>query len=310
MRYLLSIITISVLTCACRKEEPLLNNAPPIAGFAALTQSFQADTETEVVLYLNKPVSAPLRLNVAAGATAVRGRDYELSDDGAFLLQPGATEAYLKVTPLPDQTELEDKTLTLTLQPTDGITLAEGRTTLTLLFLDVVHTVQLSLWAKDVAFPQLFGYTSFNAGPVPDGRGPSAGEHFCFAYKSAVALNVIGFYSADTTASTNAFNMHRIYADYNVTSASARIRIPQALRFIPDAPGARTGNVEVIDQTVTIRRTASSGLPPFDISIWGSGRYNEITGIISFDVHFDERAIEGPADVLRKYIYEKERRPG
>jgi hypothetical protein len=282
------------------------NNAPPIAGFGTLNKSFDARVGTEAVLYLNKPVSAPAGIAVTTGGNAIRGIDYELSGDGVFRLNPGLTEVILKITPLPTQRDIENKFLTLTLRDTTGVVLAEGRRTLTLSFLNAAHTVQLSLWAKDVAFPQLFGYTSLGPEPVPDGR---TGEHFCFAYKSSVSPNVIGFYHKDTAASTNALNIHRLYAAQNITSASARVRIPQALRFTPDTPGSKIGSVEVIRQAVTLRRTAASGQPPFNITIWGSGRYSEVTGSVFLDVHFDESEIGGPRDVLRKYVYEKERRP-
>ncbi len=66
--------------------------------------------------------------------------------------------------------------------------------------------------------------------------------------------------------------------------------------------------VEVIEQQVTITRPSSSGLPPFEIGISGGGTYDEASGIISLDVYFDETAIGGANNVLRKYVYEKERR--
>ena len=306
MRLLFFLFIIPLLAGSCAREEALPGDAPPIVGFGTLNRSFDANIGTDAVLYLNKPVRSPLKIAVITGGSAVRGIDYALPDEGFFHLKPGETEAYLKIIPLPTQRDIENKVLTITLTDTPGIMLAQGRRTLTLNFLNAAHTVQLSLWAKDVAFPQLFGYTSFGAEQVADGR---SGEHFCFAYKSSITPNVIGFYHQDTSASTNAFNLHRIYAAQNISSASARIRIPQALRFNPDAPGAKTGTVEVIRQAVTLRRTAPSGQAPFKIPIWGSGRYSEITGSIFLDVFFDESEIGGPKEVLRKYVYEKERRP-
>ncbi len=306
MRKLTILLLLSILGVSCLREEAEPNDAPPLVGFGTLNKSFDANIGTEVVLFLNKPVQTPLSIGVLTGGNAIRGVDYALPEEAFFRLEPGATEAYLKITTLPTQRDIENKVLTLTLKDTPGVTIVEGRKTVTLYFLNAAHTVQLSLWAKDVAFPQLFGYTSFGADQVPDGR---SGEHFCFAYKSSVVPNVIGFYHQDTSASTNAFNLHRIYAAQNISSASAKVRIPQALRFNPDAPGAKTGTVEVIRQAVTLRRTAASGQPPFKISIWGTGRYSEITGTIFLDVHFDESEIGGPKDVLRKFVYEKERRP-
>ena len=306
-RYLY-ILTVITLLSACVKEEPAFNNAPPIIGFGTLTQSVQAGVDKEIILYLNKSVINPVRVEIATRGNAIRGEDYEFVGDTSFLLQAGATESILKLRLLPGLSNPAGKSLQISLIPNHQVFIAKGREILTLNFLSVQHTAALSIWAKDIAFPQLFGYTSFSDAPIPSGRG-EAGEHFCFAYKSATEQNVIGFYGATPAQGTNAFNMIRLYAANNVSSGSAAIRIPRAIRLIPDSPGAKTGNVEVIDQWVRIIRTNSSGLPPFEVRIWGSGRYNEITGIIALDVHFDESAIGGSADIVRKYSYEKERRP-
>jgi hypothetical protein len=302
----MALFTLSLLGCA--REEPLVNLAPPIIGFGTLTQSMQPGGDKTVVLYLNKSVQEPIRVNIQTQGSAVRGIDYAFVGDTSFLLQPGAMESTLSIRLLSGLNNPAGKNLQISLIPNDQVFLAPGRETLTINFLSVQHTADLSIWAKDIAFPQLFGYTSFSEAPIPSNRG-EAGEHFGFAYKSATEQNVIGFYGATPTQGTNAFNMIRLYAANQVSSGSAAIRIPRAIRLIPDNPGAKTGNAEVIDQWVRIIRTANSGLPPFEVRIWGSGRYNEITGIISLDIHFDESAIGGSNDIIRKYSYEKDRRP-
>jgi hypothetical protein len=169
--------------------------------------------------------------------------------------------------------------------------------------------VDLRIWAPDEPFPQLWGYTSFNEDPVPPGTGLSAGQHFCFAHISRTQSNVIGLYNTAPGASTNALNMHRIYTDQEVTSASANIRMPEFMRLIPSEEGSTFGTVEVIPQDVVITRRASSGLPPFTVGLSGSGTYDETTGIILLDVYFDETAIGGGASVLRRYSLEPEKRP-
>ncbi|MEM1358583.1 MAG: hypothetical protein AAGF89_10300, partial [Bacteroidota bacterium] len=173
----------------------------------------------------------------------------------------------------------------------------------------VPHTAAVELWAPNLAFPILWGYTSFGPEPVPEGSGLDAGPHFAFAYASRTEPNIIGMFNAvPGTSSTNALNMVRIYADDEVSSASARISIPELFKLIPESEGATFGRVEVIEQRVTITRRSSSGLPPFQIGLSGSGTYDEDTGIILVDVFFDETELGNGASVLRRYSYESKKR--
>lgn len=302
------ILLVTALLLGCRKEEPTPSDALPIMGFGDLEASLDITGELEVTLFLNKAVREATNVIVRTGGDAILGQDYAFETDSIFRLQPGDAEATLTLLPLPtnDGSRL-DRIIELTLQPASGLRLEESRRTLTIGF-SLAHTVNLTLWAKDIAFPQLWGYTSFGPDPVPPGPGLSAGRHFCFAYKSKTEPNVIGFFNQDTTRSTNAFNMHRLYADYNVSTGSARLRIERALRFIPDSEGATFGTVEIPVQQVEVRRSSSSGLPPFYIGLSGSGTYSEETGVIQVDVYFDETEIGGGANVLRKYVFEKEER--
>jgi hypothetical protein len=170
------------------------------------------------------------------------------------------------------------------------------------------HTVNLRAWAPDDPFPRLWGYTSFGPDPVPTGTGLSAGEHFAFVYVSRTRTNTIGFYSPNAGRSTNVLNMHRIYADEDITSGSAMIFLPNLLEFIPNEQDSTIGQVNVIEQQVTITRTGSSGRPPFEIGLSGGGTYDENAGVILLDVYFDETAIGGEPAVLRRYSLEPQER--
>ncbi len=296
---------LPLLLLSCEKEQPANNPAAPIAGFGNLSEAVVVDSFLDVQLLLNKPVEAPTVVEVAISGDAVPGADFEIEGGSQFLLQPGARSGSLRVrAPQNEDTEQLNRSLHLRLLPTTGLRIEEGRDTLTLTF-SLGGSVNLGLWAPNVTFPKLFGYTSFGPEPVPAGR---TNEFFAFAFASRVTPDVMGFSHPSPDKGTNAFNMVRIYSDFEVSSASHFIRIPEALKFTPETEGAKSGTVEVIEQQVTITRTASSGLPPFEIGISGGGTYDETTGIIQLDVFFDETAIGGEPDVLRKYVLESERR--
>ncbi|NJO86933.1 MAG: hypothetical protein HC821_02505 [Lewinella sp.] len=170
------------------------------------------------------------------------------------------------------------------------------------------HTVELTRFAPEIPFPQLWGYTSFGADPVPPGNGSDAGPHFAFAHASTTQPNVIGLYNTEAGRSTNALNMHRIYADQEVTSGSADIRIQEFIELIPEPNNNRRGQVRIIAQNVRVNRRASSGLPPFNVGISGSGTFDVNTGIILLDVYFNETEIGGQENILRRYSLEAQQR--
>jgi hypothetical protein len=299
------LIIATLLLTSCEKEQPAGNPAPPIAGFGNLSEAVVVDSFLDVQLLLNKPVETPVEVEVAVSGDAVPGTDFEIEGGNRFLLQPGMLNGSLRIrAPKNEDSERLDRSIHLRLMPAEGVQIAEGRDTLTIDF-TLGGTVDLPIWAPNITFPQLWGYTSFGAEPVPAGR---TNEFFAFAYASRTTPDVIGFGHPDPEKGSNAFNMVRIYSDFDVSSASHFIRIPEALRFIPANEGATFGTVEVIEQQVTITRTESSGLPPFEIGISGGGTYDEITGALQLDVYFDETAIGGPQSVLRKYVLESERR--
>ncbi|MGB3545966.1 MAG: hypothetical protein WBA17_03280 [Saprospiraceae bacterium] len=296
-----------LLTFSCTKEDTY-SPAPPLIGFGDTLATLDFNgAELLAPVYLTRALDRPTTLNYTISGTAEAGLDYEIDDEVVLLLPAGASEGFigLRATPqgAPDRI---DRFIEITLQPTEGVRLSD-RDRLRITFA-LTSTVDLSIWAPDVAFPQLFGYTSFGADPVPSGSGPAAGEHFASPYASRTQPNVIGLYNPVAGRSTNALNLHRIYADEEVSSGSANIRIPEFLRFTPGAEGSTFGTVEVIEQQVTITRKASSGLPPFEVGISGGGTYDENTGIILLDVYFDETAIGGGSAVLRRYSLESEDR--
>ena len=171
------------------------------------------------------------------------------------------------------------------------------------------NTVNLGVWVPEGAFPQLYGYTSFSDQPVPtSGNRVAAGEHSAFAYANDTLTNVIGMYNTAEGRSRNALNFHRIYEPYEVTSASANIRIPALFRLTPETLSATRGRVEVIAQRVRVTRRSASGLPPFTVGISGEGIYDETTGILLVTFVFDESELGILQPVVRRYSYESRRR--
>ena len=297
-----------VLLLGCR-EDAVVDNAPPIFGFGDLTAGLEITGDTlALTVYATRALPQDQPIDYALGGTALLNEDFALLDGSELVLLAGATEATLHLTALPnDDPQRIERFILVELQPSADLRLSEERSTARIGF-TLMHTVDLRLWAPDEPFPQLWGYTSFGPEPVPETSGLEAGPHFAFAHASKTQPNVIGMYNTQPGKSTNALNMHRIYADYEVNSASANIRIPNLIRLIPAEPGASFGRAEIIPQRVTITRRPSSGLPPFEIGLSGEGSYDEQTGRIELAVYFDETAIGNGSAVLRRYVYESERR--
>ncbi|MEM9258645.1 MAG: hypothetical protein AAGA62_03300, partial [Bacteroidota bacterium] len=253
-----------------------------------------------------RPQVQSLRFEISGDGTT--DADLQVLTPSPLTIPAGATEAtiQLRVAEGVDPERLEREG---TIEILDGewFELTERR--LYNFVYSVPHTAAVKLWAPDLAFPVLWGYTSFGPEPVPEGSGLDAGPHFAFAYASRTEPNIIGMYNAvPGTSSTNALNMVRIYADYDVSSASAGIRIFELFKLTPASEGATFGRVEVIEQQVTITRRSSSGLPPFQIGLSGSGTYDEDTGILLVDIFFDETELGNGASVLRRYSYESKKR--
>ncbi len=158
------------------------------------------------------------------------------------------------------------------------------------------HDIDMDLWAPQEEFALLWGFDN-----DPDQEtGPANGRHFAFVHRDPTKANIVGLYNRDSTRSTNIFNMHRIYADQDVQSSSARLRMEEALLFIPaDENNPREGTVKVIEQNIRVYRKSSTNLPPFFyIGIKGEGTYSEISETIDLEVIFDESDIGGESEVI------------
>ena len=309
MKYLLFSLLLCLLACDPVSEVEL-QPSPPLLGFGDTegTVAVSGDTLAAHVFWTRATDGARQLPFLVMGADAGGGA-VPLDAEGMELLTPsplavpaGATEARILLRVRPDFTaDLVERRGRLQLLEADWYRLST-RDTFTFGF-GVPHTVDLEVFAPPTPFPQIFGYSSGSDAPVPDGGGRDANPHFAFAHASTTLPDVIGFFNEQEARSTNAFNLHRIYAEYDVSSASANIRLPNLLRLIPDAEGAVRGRVEVIPQRITVTRRASSGLPPFTVGISGAGRYDLSTGELMVTVEFDERELGVSAPVVRNYVY-------
>lgn len=292
----------------CEPEAITPNDAPTLLGFGEIEGSvFVTGEETAVNILWTQPTQADQELPFTLFGDGAGANDLEVISPNPLFIPAGTTEATIILkgagTPDPERTERGGR-----IAIESAAYRLSTRDTFTFGF-SVPHTVDVELWAPDLSFPKLWGYTSFNADPVPEGDGLfESGRHFCFSHASRTEPNVIGFYNTDEGRSTNALNLHRIYADYEVTSASGNIRIPELFRLTPASPGARSGTVEIIEQRIEIIRRASSGLPPFMVGLSGGGTYDEDTGSLTVGIFFDESELGVTDPVLRRYVYETQRR--
>ncbi len=307
--YALPLLLAGLLLWAsgCPEQEEL-SLQPPIFGFGEMDASLSLAGDTLLLpIYFSRALAEDVELSFDLGGTAQLGQDFTLLDGPELFVAAGTDLPVLRLlaNTVPDPARL-DRYIDLRLLPNTLLRLSNRDSTRVIFSLP--HTANLSVFAPNEPFPQLWGYTSFGADPVPPGRGLQAGAHFCFAHPSRTQTNVIGLYNTEQGNSTNALNMHRLYADYEVSTGSANIRITEFVRLTPSAVGSTTGTAEVIPQRVTITRRAASGLPPFTVGISGSGTYNENTGVISLDIYFDETEIGGEPNKLRRYSLEANER--
>jgi hypothetical protein len=308
MKIRLLLLLLPLLIAGCQPEAITPNPAATLLGFGDTEGTVNVTGETrEVTIFWTKATTATEQLIFTLIGDQVGPDELEVLTPSPLTVPAGTTEISLQVRAAPgsdpEQLEAGGK---IVLSSGDWFRLSD-RDTFTFGF-SVPHTVRLDLWASGGAFPKLWGYTSFNADPIPDGAGLAAGRHFCFSHKSRTEPNVIGLYNTSPGRNTNALNLIRIYADFEVSTGSANIRIPSMFRLIPTQEGATSGIVEVIDQRITIVRRSSSGLPPFTVGLSGSGTYNELTGILLANIIFDESELGFPAPILRRYSYEAQER--
>lgn len=302
------LVFVGLFLASSCKEQDIFLPSLSFFGFGDLSASLSVTGDTlHIPVYLTRALDKDIRLQFTLEGSAEAGEDFILLDGPDLYVPAGTDLPMLRLvagtTPDPDRL---DRYVDIKLQAHPDLQLSD-RDSMRLTF-SLPHTADLSVFAKDIPFPQLWGYTSFGEDPVPPGRGLQAGAHFCFAYKSRTQANVIGLYNIQEGANTNALNMIRLYQDFEVSTGSANIRILEFARLTPDAPGSPTGTVEIIPQRVVITRRASSGLPPFTVGISGSGTYNETTGVMPLDIYFDETEIGGEANKLRRYSLEANER--
>ena len=304
----LTIVGCLLLLLCCEPQEVDTNPAPPLLGFGDVTGTVSLAGEVaEARILWTRSTTEEQQLFLNLEGPAGETGDVELLTPNPLLIEPGSNEAVIqfRAASLPDDDRINRRGR-LQLLPSEWFRLSD-RDTFGFNF-SLNHTVQVTLWAPETAFPQLWGYTSFGPEPVPPGDGLDAGRHFAFAHASTSEPNVIGMFNEQAGRSTNALNLHRIYSDYEVSSSSADIRIPRLFRLIPATEGATSGRVEVIEQRVTITRRSTSGLPPFTVGISGDGTYDESTGVIAVAITFDESELGVAEPVLRRYQYETRER--
>jgi len=292
----------SLVLFSCKKELSTPNDAPPQIGFAQNEAIVDVQDGAQLELFLSKPAPVAIVVHYEISGSARPGEDFVIEDMGSIRIEAGMMEGIIdiRVTDQTAEAANEGREFTIRLLPGEGYNVSAPLSEV-LMLIALQHTINITIWAKEVVNPQLWGYDN-----APDqNTGPGNGRHFAFCHASNRMQNTVGFFSkSNPNASANIFNMHRLYVDENVTSGSANIVIPEAFRFIPDFEGATEGNVEVIEQQVKVTRTASSGRPPFFIGIKGGGRYSETEERIEIEVIFDESELGGPAEISRFYRYQ------
>jgi hypothetical protein len=161
-------------------------------------------------------------------------------------------------------------------------------------------------WAKVEPFYKPKGFVYI---PSSNSWRPFIG----FSFTTETEPDVLGFANPYVFIGkgTNALDMLTFYAEYPEGSVSSNnytynVIIPKCFQFIPDAPGAKKGNVLVIPQKVKLTRTASFNFSTYEIPIRQSdepGRYDLTTKEFNVEVEFDDTAVGGSLAVKRKYKF-------
>lgn len=295
MKQFAAILILGLSLWSCRSEYSDINPAPAQVAWESenYTLSFRDSLELRVIFNKAWPsdeVAIPLNVQ---GSALEAGVGLMLSDS----LRPlaGDTEVSLFLYLEEERPDWNGLEIEIEILGGEGYSVVGDRST-THLIIGPGHDIDMDIWAPQEEFARLWG---FDNDPNQE-TGPANGRHFAFVHPHPTRANIIGLYNNDTTRSTNIFNMHRIYADQDVQSASARLRMEQALEFIPASENnAREGTVKVIEQNIRVHRKSSTNLPPFFyIGIKGEGTYSEITETIELEVIFDESDIGGEDEVV------------
>ncbi len=273
------------------------------------------------------------------GGTAVEGTNYSALTT-EVTVPAGETSAMVEVPILNSMNYGETSTIEISLIEPENEVFdlgANAKATITI----INPIANTTLFAPTDDFARLYAYNTFEEGvEVPEtGRqnsDPAEGvvfdESFAFTFYPLVEEpdenadpNVFGFQSdlwteEEFTRSTNVFNIIEIYGDdgnpgtidTGISSGSAGLRLPYAIRLIPDAVGATSGRAVIIADEITVYypdETEDDVTNPesFIIKISGKGTYDEVAGEINIPITFDASSIDDGVKTLN-FVFEATRR--
>lgn len=290
------------------------------------TNEYREDT-VDVAVDVSQPLPANLALGIETGGTATE-ENYELLSD-SIRVEAGRSSSTLRVAINDTKNYGNSKRLTLRLaEPANDAVTVSGVAEAEIKIVNPVADV--ATFAPDERFAQLYAYNTFRDVAVPetgrrnleDSAPVKFDESFAFTlypYRDDPSAdpNVFGFGSPlwsedDFTKNTNILNMVEFYSgggpntvDANVSSASGGLYYPRFFRLTPDAPGATTGTVTLVQDEVRVYQkdqTDDGRTNPnsFMVGISGSGTYDEEEGIINVTITFDESAVNN-GTVTRRF---------
>lgn len=297
------------------------------------TNEYNRDT-LDVAVEVSQTLPADVAIGIETAGSATQD-NYELLSD-SLRISAGSDRGMLRVA-IKD-TENHGNSETLTLRLAEPANEAVTRTGITETDIEIVNPIaDVALYAPDESFAQLYSYNTFRDVAVPetgrkdldDSAEIKFDESFAFTiypYRTDTSAdpNVFGFGSPlwseeDFTRNTNILNMVEFYSgggpntvDANVSSASAGLYYPRFFRLTPDAPGATTGTVTLVQDEIRVYQVdeTDDGVTnpdSFLIGISGGGTYDEEEGTINVTITFDETAV-GNGTVTRRFEL-SERRP-
>jgi hypothetical protein len=297
------------------------------------TNEHNEDT-LDVAVEVSQALPVDVAIGVETGGTATQD-NYELLSD-SLRISAGSDEGTLRVAINDTDNYGNSETLTLRLlaPENEAITLTGISET----SIEITHPVaDVAIYAPDENFAQLYCYNTFRDVAVPetgrknldDSAPVKFDESFAFTIypfrdDASADPNVFGFGSPlwseeDFTKNTNILNMVEFYSgggpntvDANVSSASAGLYYPRFFRLVPDGPGATTGTVELVQDTVRVYQVdqTDDGVTnpnSFEIGISGGGTYDEEEGTINVTITFDETAVNN--GIVTRRFELSDRRP-
>ncbi|MFT3882327.1 MAG: Calx-beta domain-containing protein [Gemmatales bacterium] len=111
----------------------ILDDDPPIVGFASSTGSGQEGGSSDIIVYLSKVWTLPVTVNVSlTGGSAVLGTDYVINL-GSLTFAPGETTKTISMSTINDAIDELDESVVLELSQPSNATLGQGTFTYTIL---------------------------------------------------------------------------------------------------------------------------------------------------------------------------------